>query len=183
MAALSAMLADLTARELDANEQALAACFGQPPELTAEARQLLTPFLAWCEQQRVRPLPAKPTSVAAFAQLQIDQRIPRDSLHATLSAIEQLHFAAAMANPVAVPVVRTVTGSTIDPPRSWRAEEKLMFTGLPPEIASVIARREQDRERELRKAQNAAAEAKRLKADAATTSAANTTKESTQDNG
>jgi hypothetical protein len=179
MAQLAQMLADLTARELDANEQALASCFPPPPELSPDARAALTPFLTWCEQQRVRSLPARPTSVAAFAQAQMDRGVPKEKISATLSAIEALHNAAAVGNPIATPVVGTITAaSTIEPPRSWNKEEKLLFTGLPVEIQRVVARREQDRERELRRAQNSLAEErKRLKADAAEAKSATTEKE------
>jgi hypothetical protein len=104
--------------------------------------------------------------------------VPREKLDATLAAIEALHNAAAVGNPIATPIVRIVTAaSTIEPPRSWTKEEKLTFLGLPPEVQRTVARRERDREIELRKAQNAAAEAKRLMAVAEKT--ATTEKETT----
>jgi hypothetical protein len=86
----------------------------------------------------------------------------------SLEAIEAMHFAAALGNPVATPIVRTTTAaSTIEAPRSWTKDEKLLFTGLPPEIQTVIVRRENDRERVMRRAQNELAELKkRLQADA-----------------
>jgi hypothetical protein len=170
MAALSQMLQDINARELDANEAALSQCFPPPPELTPEARQHLTPFLSWCEQQRVRPLPAKPTSVAAFAQAQSDRGVPKDKIGQTLSAIEALHNAASVGNLCATPVVQIVTASW---PKEWKEE----FKTYPREAQAKIAAREHGRETALRQAQNRLAEErKRLKADAAT-SAADTIKE------
>ena len=46
----------------------------------------------------------------------------------------------------------------IDPPRSWTAGEKERFASLPRETQEYIAERERDRERELRRSQNEAAE-------------------------
>jgi hypothetical protein len=159
MAAPSEMLADLTAREIEANEAALASCFPPPPDLSPEARQHLTPFLAWCEQARVRPLPARPTSVAAFAQAQQDRGVPRERVRATLEAIESLHNAASVGNPCATPVVQIVTAaSTIEPPRSWPKEWKEEFKTYPREAQEKIAAREADREKALRIAQNKLAE-------------------------
>jgi hypothetical protein len=129
----------------------------------------------------VRPLPARPASVAAFAQWQKDLGVPREKISATLSAIEALHNAASLGNPIATPVVRTATSaSTIAAPRSWTKEEQQVFTELPVEIQVVVARREQNRETQLRRAQNEIAEYRklmRLQADADTKTADNTTTE------
>jgi len=175
MAALSQMLHDLTARELDANEQALAQCFPPPPELTPEARAALAPFIEWCQQARVRACPARPQSVAAYCQAR-PKRTERKG--ATLSAIEALHNAASVGNPCATPVVQIVTAaSTIEPPRSWSAEWKEEFKTYPREAQEKIARREHDREKALRRTQNEYAELKkRLKADAAEAKSATTEK-------
>jgi hypothetical protein len=138
--------------------------------------------------QKVRSLPARPTSVAAYAQYQQDQGISRQLIAERLEAIEVLHNAASVGNPVATPVVRTVTGaSTIEVPRSWDKESRLAFAELPPEIQAVIARRETDREKTLRRGQNEVAELKKLlrlqAADAETKSAATTTQQETPPNG
>jgi hypothetical protein len=45
-------------------------------------------------------------------------------------------------------------------PRLWRKEEQLLFAALPQDIQQIIARRERDRERELRRLQNLVAELK-----------------------
>lgn len=151
------------AREFDANESALAQCFPPPPALSDEARQRLAPFVTWCEMQKVRALPAKVTSVAAFVHWQLDQRVPRQIIVETLSAIENLHYAAAVGNPVSAPVVATTLGSTVEPPRSWKKEDKAFFATLPLHAQEIIAVREQHRERELRRMQNElATEKKRL---------------------
>jgi len=72
--------------------------------------------------------------------------------------------------------------STHAAPRSWTTQEKLLFTGLPVEIQSLIVRRENDREKQLRRAQNEAAELRnRLKADAELLKSANTTQKENTD--
>jgi hypothetical protein len=163
MAELAQAIRQANERELDANELALASCFPPPVELSPVARQLVAPFVQFAESQRVRALPAKPATCAAFAQWQRDLGVPPEKINATLSAIEALHFAAGQSNPIATPLVRTITAaSTIDPPRSWTKEEKQLFTGLPVEVQVVIDRRERDRETTLRRAQNEAGDLRRL---------------------
>jgi hypothetical protein len=46
----------------------------------------------------------------------------------------------------------------IEPPRSWTKDEKERFNSLPRETQEYIASREQEREREVRRSQNEAAE-------------------------
>jgi hypothetical protein len=153
MAELAQAIRQVNEREIDANEAALAQCFPPPPELSPEARQHLTPFLQFCEAQRIRSLPARPASVASFAQWQKDLGVPQAKISATLSAIEALHNAAALGNPIATPLVRTITAaSTIEAPRSRTKDEQRL------EVQLVVARRERDREITLRRSQNEAAE-------------------------
>jgi hypothetical protein len=183
MAQLADAIAHINAQELDANELALASCFPPPPQMSPEAQQQVIPFISWCEVQRVRALPARPASVAAFAQWQKDLGVPKDKIGATLSAIEALHFAASLGNPCATPLVRIITAaSTIDPPRSWTKAEQETFRELPVEIQRTVSRREKNRETELRRAQNEAAELKkRLKTAADPKPVDNTTTERNND--
>jgi hypothetical protein len=160
-------------RELTANENALAACFPPPPRLSEEAKMAVVPFLQWCELQCVRALPARPASVAAFVCLLRDQNTPRQTVIETLSAIEALHVAAAVANPVATPIVSATLGSSIDPPRSWKKLDKEYFSRLPLHAQEIIAHREQDREVQLRRAQNEAADLRRLMVGAAKSTSIN----------
>jgi hypothetical protein len=170
MAELAQAIRQVNERELDSNEMALASNFPRPPELSPVEQQRLIPWLSWCEQQRVRPIKARPTTVAAYVRYQQDQGIPRPLIAERLEAIEALHEAAALANPVATGVVRTTTaGSTIEVPRSWAKDEKQLFTQLPVEIQRVIARREADRETQMRRSQNEAADLRRLLKTAAET--------------
>jgi hypothetical protein len=154
------------ARELDAAENALAACFPAPAPLSDEARQRVLPFVQWCETQRVRALPSRPQSVAAWVQWQLDQRVPRQVIVEVLASIEALHNAASVGNPVSAPVVAATLGTTVDPPRSWKKEDKEFFTTLPLHTQEIVARREQQREVELRRLQNETARYRRLMAGA-----------------
>jgi hypothetical protein len=179
MAELAQAIRQVNEREIDANEAALASCFPPPPQMTAEQQQNVSPFVSWCQVQRVRSLPGRPQSVAAFYQWQRDLGVPREKIDATLSAISALHIAASMGDPCASPLVRTITAaSTIEAPRSWTKDEKQVFTQLPVEIQRAVSRRERDREVQLRRMQNELAELKRQRA-AATSAADNTEKETT----
>jgi hypothetical protein len=161
MAELAQALRQVNEREIDANEAALIQCFPPPPQMSPEQHQQVISFISWCDSQRVRPLPARPASVAAYCQWQRDLGVPKDKINATLSAIEAMHNAASLGNPCATPLVRiTTAASTIDPPRSWTRDEKQLFTELPVEIQRVVARRERDREIQLRRGQNEIADAK-----------------------
>jgi hypothetical protein len=50
---------------------------------------------------------------------------------------------------------------TIEPPRSWTKDEKERFQSLPRETQEYLAAREQERERDFRRSQNEAAEARK----------------------
>jgi hypothetical protein len=153
-------------RELDANEAALAGCFARPDALSDEARQRLLPFLEWCELQRVRPLPAKPVVVAAFVCALLDRRISKPRINETLWAVDALHNAASLASPVHSPIVSATMTSTIEPPRSWKKEDKEFFKTLAPFAQEIIAAREQAREKEVRRLQNETARYRRHMSDA-----------------
>jgi hypothetical protein len=169
-------------RELTANENALAQCFPPPPVLSEAAKMAVVPFLQWAEVQRVRALPARPASVAAFICLLKDQNVSRQIVVETLSAIEALHIAAAVANPVATPIVSATLGTTVEPPRSWKKEDKAFFTTLPLHAQEIIASREQDREVHLRRSQNELAKMRKRLPDGAAKPVDNTTTEKGIDN-
>ena len=145
--------------EFEQNEARVAAT------LTTQAREplsnsdkaALAPFLKWCASQNVRHCPAKPTTVAAFVmQMHADE----ERLLEVLGAIERMHDAHGLPNPTATAAVNAACDSTITirPPRSWPREDKLRFDRLPAAIRSVIARREQERDAGLRRAQTAASQ-------------------------
>src|SRR5262249_30296838 len=139
MAELAEALARLHAKEVEANERAIALCFPPPPAMTPESQQLIIPFLRWCEHQRVNALPARPACVAQYVRWQQDNGIARQRVAESLEAIAALHESAAVGNPCATAIVRTVTGgSTIEVPRSWSKDSKVAFAELPVEIQAVI---------------------------------------------
>jgi hypothetical protein len=130
-------------------------------ELGDDVRLRLQLFAHWCERHSVRACAAKPTTIAQWV---LDHgHLGADNVMAVLAAIEAIHAHHGLANPTKTPIVSKALEQHFqsEAPRSWKADEKLLFATLPEAVKQVIARRERDRERELRRAQNAAAEAER----------------------
>jgi hypothetical protein len=178
MATLGDAIRQANERELDQNEAALAACFPSTAhELSEEMKALLVPYIRWCEIQRVRALPGRPTTIAAFLQGQKDRGIqPLE----TLLAIEALHLFAGHANPVQTLVVRAVTeGAPVDPPRSWTRVEKEEFRLFPRHAQWALARRESDRDKAMRSSQNKLAEERKRLTDGAVNKPVETTEGTT----
>jgi hypothetical protein len=192
MAELANILRQVKQNEIDQAEAKLAAevsaAAGEfaaeylKPELTdpdglRETKERLNVFQHWCLTKGAPALPAKPTTVAAW----VLSRRPQDEQQTriTVAAIERAHDIAGLANPVATFAVRFALSklSAIPSPRSWTKPEQLMFAGLPLEAQGVIARREQDREKVMRRAQNEASELRRLLAVAVPKTSDNTTTE------
>jgi hypothetical protein len=146
----------------DQNEKTLAARLPQQPKpaLSADIRTRWDRFADFCRKQEVRSLPAKPATVAAYLADEIAQGMDVQHALALLAAIEAAHDHAGLANPVRTAVARQVLDGVVkvEPPRSWPAADKAEFALLPPEIREVIAKREQERDRALRRAQNELAE-------------------------
>ena len=130
-------------------------------ELGDDVRLRLQHFVQWCGRHSVRACAAKPTTVAAWV---LDHAgLGADSVMETLAAIETLHNYHGLSLPTKSAVVCKALESAFkaEPPRSWPAADKLLFATLPEAIKQTIGRRERDRERELRRAQNIAAELKK----------------------
>ena len=134
-----------------------------PQEIDEETRQALQPFVQWTTKTNARYCPAKPLTVAAYVLEQSATGASTEKLLQSLDAIGRLHDLHNLASPVGTHAVRaaleSVTG--FEPPRSWKAEEKELFVTLPAEIKAVVSRREQQREKELRRLQNELAQLKR----------------------
>jgi len=166
MTALAEALNYTQEREIETNEAALAACYPPPSNKLTEAEQAsLKAFVNYCQVQRVRIVGAKPTTIAAYLQYQAELGLTADKILEQAKAIESLHDALGLPNPVATLVVRSVLEAALktEPPRGWRSDEKFFFQQLPPEIRAVIARRENDRDRELRRLQNQTAQLRNSK--------------------
>jgi hypothetical protein len=133
----------------------------EPPGLDSETREHLAPFLQWTTEKSCRYAPAKSFVVAAFVIDQASTGASTGAILARVNAISILHDRHSLADPTATTVVRAVLADVVAapaPPRSWTKSEKQMFTGLPVAAQSVIARREADRETQMRRAQNEAGE-------------------------
>jgi hypothetical protein len=127
-----------------------------PLELSADIRTALDPFNHWAGKRHARRCPAKPTTVALFALEQAAMGVGIDTILEQLSAIEAMHDKFSLPNSVRTAAVRYALETIIktDPPKSWPAAEKGMFRSLPADIQHIIARRENDRDREVRRQQS-----------------------------
>jgi hypothetical protein len=131
--------------------------------LSPDAAARFDVFAKWCAARQVRKLAAKPLSVAAFVVDQAADGVPIQSILAMLAALEIQHDQHSLSNPVRTAPVRAAleTIVKVDPPRSWPAEDKARFAMLDPADRYIIAKRENEREVALRRAQNKLAEERR----------------------
>jgi hypothetical protein len=124
----------------------------------AQARMRAAPMFArWCELNGVYSFPAAPAAVAKFvtdcASLGIERLWP------AVQEISKLHVSHGLADPTlggaAAAAISDVAG--IAPPRSWPNDLKQRFKSLPYDLQVYVAAHEEQREKALRRAQNAAA--------------------------
>jgi hypothetical protein len=107
----------------------------------------MTTFANWCLLRGVPDLPAAPADVAQFvadcAPLGVD------IVWALVQEISSLHCGRGLADPtLGGPVASAInTISGLEPPRSWRKEEKLRFHALPYDLQTTVLRRDEERER------------------------------------
>jgi hypothetical protein len=154
--------------DFDRNEKTLAVKLAEalPPlasELDGATLRRLQVFVSFCNDNGIRYCPARPATVAAFILAQVGNGEIQDRVLELIAAIELLHDKHGLANPVATGIARRALGhvSKIEPPRSWLAHEKLLFLSLPPDIQAPITRRDNDREKVMRRLQNETAELRR----------------------
>ena len=105
-------------------------------------------------------LPASPGDVARFI---METGLSVDILHAELRAIDEQHEGLLYAPPAKSSVVIAAFNQLhpVEPPRSWPAHEKHLFLDLPHDLQTFFAKHEERREKEIRRAQNEAAECRR----------------------
>ena len=143
----------------DANEQKLL------QELTlAVPKTSLTPdvlgridlFGKYCEARSVRKCPCKPWVLATYLLGKSAEGIPAEPLLATLAAVAALHDYHGLSNPVATRVVNLALEQILREERQprWSKDELIEWRHLPLPIRNAIARREDDRDHELRRLQN-----------------------------
>jgi hypothetical protein len=120
----------------------------------------VTTFDNWCALNDVQPLPAAPADVAKFisdcATLGIEKLWPM------VQEISRAHYTVGLADPTLGGWVSTAINdiARIDPPRSWPKDHKARFLALPYDVQMYVAAHDMQREKELRRAQNEAAEAR-----------------------
>jgi len=156
--------------------------FEQPKTpLAADVLDRLNRFLAFTKETCCRACPARPSSVAAFVIHEHGLGTPAQQILSLVEAIAAFHDHYGLAKPVATAIVRLALEEVIhiEPPRAWPKEEKAAFALLPPDIRNVIARRENERDAWLRRAQNKAAEERKASANGANKSDGNIQKEGT----
>jgi hypothetical protein len=128
----------------------------------AQARHRAAPMFArWCELSGASFCPATPAMVARFVADCAALGIAR--LWPAVQEISRLHVSAGLADPTRGETVAQAISDVarIDPPRSWPGEQKHKFKLLPYDIQAFVAAHEQQREKALRRAQNAAAATRR----------------------
>ena len=130
------------------------------PALAKDVLERLDIFGKWAASKSVRKCPAKPHVVAAFCLDQHQMGAAPQVILAILAAVEALHEYHGLSNPVRTSAVRAALDTIIkiDLPRSWPASNKVLFAQLDPDIREIISRREQQRDKALRRLQNEAAE-------------------------
>lgn len=131
-----------------------------PPAQSDEdgVKPVISAFAAWCEMMNVRSCPARPAVLAGFI-VELSRTIPATDLIKAAADIADWHLLFGLANPSATPIVLAALDriAAIDPPRSWPKEQKHRFRALPHDLQVYIAKREKERDRAVRRAQNSAA--------------------------
>jgi hypothetical protein len=118
-------------------------------------------FGNWCELNGVASCPAAPAAVAKFvtdcASLGMERLWP------AVQEISAAHVSFGLADPTlggdAAAAISGVAG--IDPPRAWPSDRKQRFKSLPYDLQVYVAAHEARREKEIRRAQNDAAAARK----------------------
>jgi hypothetical protein len=145
-----------------------------------EVSPAISAFACWCEMMNVRSCPTRPAVLACFI-VKMSATIPAAELLRAVTDIADWNLSFGLANPAATPTVLAALNEivTVEPPRSWPTEQKMRFRALPHDLQSYIAEREKDRDLVVRRAQNAAADARRKLTIATTGATTETTADTT----
>jgi hypothetical protein len=124
----------------------------------AQARFRAAPMFArWCELNGTSFCPAAPAAIARFVKDCAELGVER--LWPAIQDISRLHASLGFADPTlggaAASAINEV--ANVSPPRSWPDDRKQRFKSLPYDLQVYIASHEAQREKALRRAQNAAA--------------------------
>lgn len=148
-----------------------------PAQSDAEGvKPVISAFAAWCEMMNVRSCPARPAVLAGFI-VDLSATLPSADLVKAAADIADWHLLFGLANPSATPIVIAALDeiAKVEPPRSWPKEQRHRFRALPHDLQVYIARREKERDRVVRRAQNAASHDKRKRIEVSANDAADTT--------
>jgi hypothetical protein len=133
------------------------------PTRVALARQHLeqhSPFGQWALARRLPVLPTLPSYVADFVSVSFPAMKIEDLIAAT-QEVSRLHPGNGLADPCTGQVTAAVQASaSIHPPRSWPKDQKACFVELPYGLQKYVAAHEAQREKEIRRAHNEAANAR-----------------------
>ena len=124
-------------------------------DLSEQQQGILGYFRQFAEGMGFNAFPATPLLVASY----LDTR-PSTELEDICEALAAFHDMADCANPVATRLVREVLSRrlTIEWPRSWSKDDRLDAAGLDPITRGILLKRETQRDKSLRQAQNELAE-------------------------
>jgi hypothetical protein len=153
-------LANVRLQESSARENAAASVVAARLNLPVRnlSRDEFPIFDEWCQSKKLPACPARPATVAFFA---LDNaHLGIDRLLAVVESISAVH--GTLADPTLSPIVSAALNevSLVMAPRSWPKEpkeQKVRFVDLPYLMQVFIGIREQTRDRDVRKSQNAAA--------------------------
>jgi hypothetical protein len=120
-------------------------------------------FPAWCQVQGVIALPASVADVVRFVSEYA--HIPAEVLQAELEAIDERHEALLYAPPCKARAVIEAFNAAhpVEPPRSWPKDEGPLFASLPKGVQAIVARREAERDREVKRCQTDASQWRKFK--------------------
>jgi hypothetical protein len=126
-----------------------------PPRID---RSLWPVWLAYCANNRIDAYPAVPAAVAVFV---LNKPNGVEKIVETIGAV---HTCEGKADPTLSPVVVAALAKVLPPikaPRSWPADHKQQFNRMPRDLQQFVAEHHRKIELEMRRAQNAAAKAKK----------------------
>jgi hypothetical protein len=139
----------------DAMASLVAEILGPSPKESRPEPQM---FRLWCESKAVTSLPAATSAVALFVIEKAGLGVENVLQH--IRDISASHRNAGLADPTTDWAVTAAFNkiSKVEPPRSWNAEGRALFLGLPYPVQKFIVGREAERDTAVRRAQNEAAE-------------------------
>jgi hypothetical protein len=128
-------------------------------DMSSPDKSALAIFKSFCGRHELIAYPARPATVAYFIHEKAGLGIAE--LLRIVQAISLEHHT--LADPTAGGIVAAMLNkiAPIAEPRSWTKEAKVLFRTISYELQRIIAEREAEREKAMRRAQNESAEARK----------------------